>query len=140
MRVDQPDRQVGPLFGRRASGKGWRRVMVDLLGHARLLNAVTLARCRARVLSDAAYTSRRSGREGALYYLQDSLPALVGPVENLEPPAQGLPSSGPRDVFRGIRDAFRGNPGRLWAISPGASMEERALLTRVSTGTCDPQN
>ena len=32
----------------RASAKGWRRQMVDLLGHARLVNAITLARCRAR--------------------------------------------------------------------------------------------
>jgi hypothetical protein len=36
------------LFIDRASGKGWRRQMVDLLGHARLVNATTLARCRAR--------------------------------------------------------------------------------------------
>jgi hypothetical protein len=36
------------LFINRASGKGWRRQMVDLLGHARLVNATTLARCRAR--------------------------------------------------------------------------------------------
>lgn len=32
----------------RASGKGWRRQMVDLYGHARLVNAITLARCRAK--------------------------------------------------------------------------------------------
>jgi hypothetical protein len=36
------------LYINRASGKGSRRQMVDLLGHARLVNAVTLARCRAR--------------------------------------------------------------------------------------------
>lgn len=35
------------LFINRASGRGWRRQMVDLLGHAKLVNAVTLARCRA---------------------------------------------------------------------------------------------
>lgn len=37
----------------RASGKGWRRQMVDLLGHARLVNALTLARCRARLPVEA---------------------------------------------------------------------------------------
>ncbi len=43
------------LFINRASAKGWRRQMVDLLGHARLVNAITLARCRARErLHDAA--------------------------------------------------------------------------------------
>ncbi len=36
------------LFKNRASAKGWRRVIVDLIGHATLVNAVTLARCRAR--------------------------------------------------------------------------------------------
>jgi hypothetical protein len=36
------------LFINRASAKGWRRLMVDLLGHARLLIAITLARCRAK--------------------------------------------------------------------------------------------
>jgi hypothetical protein len=36
------------LFLNRATAKGWRRQMVDLLGHARLVNAVTLARCRGR--------------------------------------------------------------------------------------------
>jgi len=36
------------LFINRASAKGWRRQMVDLLGHAKLVNAITLARCRAR--------------------------------------------------------------------------------------------
>ena len=36
------------LFINRASGKGWRRQMLDLLGHARVVNAITLARCRAR--------------------------------------------------------------------------------------------
>jgi hypothetical protein len=41
------------FFGRRAPAKGWRRVMVDLLGHARM-NAVTLARCRARAPVSAA--------------------------------------------------------------------------------------
>lgn len=36
------------LYINRATAKGWRRQMVDLLGHARLMNAVTLARCRGR--------------------------------------------------------------------------------------------
>jgi hypothetical protein len=36
------------LYINRATAKGWRRQMVDLLGHARLVNAITLARCRAR--------------------------------------------------------------------------------------------
>jgi hypothetical protein len=36
------------LFINRASAKGWRRQMVDLLGYARLVNALTLARCRGR--------------------------------------------------------------------------------------------
>jgi hypothetical protein len=36
------------LFINRASAKGWHRLMVDLLGHARLVNAITLARCRAK--------------------------------------------------------------------------------------------
>jgi hypothetical protein len=36
------------LFINRASAKGWRRLMVDLLAHARIVNAVTLARCRAK--------------------------------------------------------------------------------------------
>jgi len=31
------------LYINRASAKGWRRQMVDLLGHARLVNAITLA-------------------------------------------------------------------------------------------------
>jgi hypothetical protein len=38
----------------RASAKGWRRQMVDLLGYARLVNAITLARCRAREPADTA--------------------------------------------------------------------------------------
>ncbi|MBA3552966.1 MAG: hypothetical protein H0W27_08885 [Actinobacteria bacterium] len=43
------------LFIKRASAKGSRRQMVDLLGYARLVNAITLARCRARErLNDAA--------------------------------------------------------------------------------------
>jgi hypothetical protein len=42
----------------RASAKGWRRQMVDLLGHARLVNAITLARCRARQLVNPAAGSR----------------------------------------------------------------------------------
>jgi hypothetical protein len=42
------------LYINRASGKGWRRVMVDLLGYARLVNAITLARCRAREPAPAA--------------------------------------------------------------------------------------
>jgi hypothetical protein len=41
------------LFLNRASGKGWRRQMVDLLGHARLVNALTLARSRARLPVEA---------------------------------------------------------------------------------------
>jgi hypothetical protein len=45
----------GSLYINRASAKGWRRQLVDLLGHARLVNAVTLARCRVRArLLDAA--------------------------------------------------------------------------------------
>jgi hypothetical protein len=36
------------LFINRASAKGWRRQMVDLLGYARLINAITLGRCRGR--------------------------------------------------------------------------------------------
>jgi hypothetical protein len=54
LRVLRPDaesinRAIGDtLFLRRASAKGWRRMMVDLLGWARLVNATTLARCRAR--------------------------------------------------------------------------------------------
>jgi hypothetical protein len=41
------------LFLNRASGEGWRRQMVDLLGHARLVNALILARCRARLPVEA---------------------------------------------------------------------------------------
>lgn len=36
------------LFINRASAKGWRRQMIDLLGYARLVNALTLAGCRGR--------------------------------------------------------------------------------------------
>jgi len=36
------------LYINRATAKGWRRQLVELLGHARLLNATTLARCRAK--------------------------------------------------------------------------------------------
>jgi hypothetical protein len=36
------------LLINRASAKGWRRQLVDLLGYARLANALTLARCRGR--------------------------------------------------------------------------------------------
>jgi hypothetical protein len=43
------------LYINRASAKGWRRQIVDLLGYARLVNAITLARCRPRErLIDAA--------------------------------------------------------------------------------------
>lgn len=42
------------LFINHASAKGWRRQMVDLLGHARLVNAITLARCRGRERVDDA--------------------------------------------------------------------------------------
>jgi hypothetical protein len=42
------------FFLRRAPGKGWRRVLVELLGHARVVNSVTLARCRARAPARAA--------------------------------------------------------------------------------------
>jgi hypothetical protein len=42
------------LHDNRASAKGWRGQMVDLLGHARLVNAITLARCRARQVVDPA--------------------------------------------------------------------------------------
>jgi hypothetical protein len=54
LRVLRPDAESinrgieDSLFINRASAKGWRRQMVDLLGHARLVNALTLARCRAR--------------------------------------------------------------------------------------------
>lgn len=41
------------LFINRASAKGWRRQMADLLGHARLVNALTLARCRGRLPVEA---------------------------------------------------------------------------------------
>ncbi|MET0800107.1 MAG: hypothetical protein ABWZ53_02930 [Actinomycetota bacterium] len=41
------------LFISRASGKGWRRQMADLLGHARLVNVLTLARCGARLPVEA---------------------------------------------------------------------------------------
>jgi hypothetical protein len=36
------------LFINRASAKGWRRLLVDQLGYARLVNAITLARCRSK--------------------------------------------------------------------------------------------
>jgi hypothetical protein len=36
------------LWKKKASAKGWRRQMVDLLGYERLVNAITLARVRAR--------------------------------------------------------------------------------------------
>ena len=36
------------LFINRATGRGWRRQMVDLLGYARLVNSISLARCRAK--------------------------------------------------------------------------------------------
>ena len=36
------------LYMNRASAKGRRRQLVDLYGYARVVNAVTLARCRAR--------------------------------------------------------------------------------------------
>jgi len=42
------------LYINRASGKGWRRQMVDLFAHARLINAITLARCRPRERIEAA--------------------------------------------------------------------------------------
>jgi hypothetical protein len=35
------------MYDKRASVKGRRRQMVDLLGHARVANSMTLARCRA---------------------------------------------------------------------------------------------
>lgn len=38
----------GTLYLRRASAKGWRRLLVDLFGYARVVNAETLARARAR--------------------------------------------------------------------------------------------
>jgi hypothetical protein len=41
------------LFINRTSGKGWRRQTVELLGHARLVNAFTLARGRARLPVEA---------------------------------------------------------------------------------------
>lgn len=48
-----PASEPPALFINRASAKGWRRQMVDLLGHARLVNALTLARCRARLPVEA---------------------------------------------------------------------------------------
>jgi hypothetical protein len=39
---------AGGAFINRALAKGWRRQVVDLLDHAWLVNAITLARCRAR--------------------------------------------------------------------------------------------
>lgn len=59
LRVLRPDAESinrgieDSLFINRASAKGWRRQMVDLLGHARLVNALTLARCRARLPVEA---------------------------------------------------------------------------------------
>ena len=41
-------RLADSLFIKRARAKGCRRQMVDLLGYARLVNALTLARCRGR--------------------------------------------------------------------------------------------
>ena len=60
LRVLRPDAESinrgieDTLFINRASAKGWRRQMVDLLGHARLVNALTLARCRSREPVNAA--------------------------------------------------------------------------------------
>jgi hypothetical protein len=42
------------LDDQRASAKGWRALMVDLLGHARLVNAITLARSRGRARASPA--------------------------------------------------------------------------------------
>jgi hypothetical protein len=42
------------LWINRASAKGWRRQLVDLLGYARLVNALTFARCRGRPALGAA--------------------------------------------------------------------------------------
>jgi len=42
------------LYIKRASGRGWRRQMVDLFALARLINAITLARCRPREGVEAA--------------------------------------------------------------------------------------
>jgi hypothetical protein len=59
LRVLRPDAESinrgieDSLFINRASAKGWRRQIVDLLGHARLVNALTLARCRARLPVEA---------------------------------------------------------------------------------------
>jgi hypothetical protein len=36
------------LYINRASARGWRRQMVDLLAHARVVNAISLARHQAR--------------------------------------------------------------------------------------------
>lgn len=44
----------GTLFLRRASVAGWRRVLVDLLGYARVVNALTLARVRTRSTIESA--------------------------------------------------------------------------------------
>jgi hypothetical protein len=54
LRVLRPDAESihrgieDTLYINRASAKGWRRQMVDLLGHARLVNAISLDRHRAR--------------------------------------------------------------------------------------------
>jgi hypothetical protein len=42
------------LFINRASAKGWRRLLVDQLAYARLVNAITLARCKSKRQSTAA--------------------------------------------------------------------------------------
>ena len=42
------------LWKKKASAKGWRRQMVDLLGYERVVNAITLARVRARQQLDLA--------------------------------------------------------------------------------------
>jgi hypothetical protein len=42
------------LFLNRATAKGWRRQLIDLLGHARVVNALTLARCRTHQAAERA--------------------------------------------------------------------------------------
>jgi hypothetical protein len=51
--MDLAGREALPLVRdylgmKRASAKGWWAQMVDLLGYEQVVNAITLARCRAR--------------------------------------------------------------------------------------------
>jgi hypothetical protein len=64
------------LYDNRASVKGWRRQMVDLLGHARLVDAITLARCRAgeRLEATALRGARRPDQTNRLVPLARQSP------------------------------------------------------------------